>query len=87
MKTIKATELLCAGFEAHEEELQGKIKENVEYQKANEEFSKHLNTLKSNYSYMSAVEDYVNTIEIIARDTAFDEGFKLGVQLIVSSLK
>lgn len=87
MKTISVTELLCVGFEAHELGLHEKIKASAEYQKAEEVFLKHIDSIRSNdYSCASEIEESVSVMESVAKDTGFDEGFKLAVRLISSSL-
>lgn len=85
MENIRMTELLCRGFEAYESELYAKIKANAEYQKAQEIYSKHINTLKPNNSY-AEIDRSATTMETVAKDIAFDEGFKLGVRLMISCM-
>jgi len=86
MKDLKIVDMLCMGFECFEEMIWSKIKVNEEYKAAQETFSKHIETLKGNHAYMSEVENSATAMEIVARDTAYNEGFKMGIQFMMGCM-
>ncbi len=84
-KHLQITDLMFGCVEEHDLSLQKMIESNPDYVKTLNNLNEKLNNLDvqtkididSDFSYM----------EIIARDTAFNEGFKLAVKLILSSVQ
>lgn len=87
MEKMNIIDLIHIGTEDHTEELSRKIDSNPEYQKIEKEFYKHIETLKGDYpSLRLEIEACVSAMANIGRETSFNEGFKLGIQLILSSM-
>lgn len=84
MKDFNIVNLMCIGFDDYEEFINSKVKDNEKYTQAVEEFKGYIETLKEEkgFKYMDKVDSAVTTIEMTARDTAFNEGFKMGVKFI-----
>ena len=83
---LSITELSIQGIESHEDKLYTIIRANAGYRDAQKRFLNHLETLKPDVTLMSEVEDSATTMESVAKDVAFDEGFKLGVRLVIDAM-
>lgn len=84
MKDFNIVNLMCIGFDGYEEFINGKLKGNEEYKEAEKTFEEHLKTMQEEkgFEYMDKVDNAVITMETAARDTAFNEGFKMGIRFI-----
>ena len=84
MKDFNIVNLMCIGFDDYEEFINVKVKENEEYKKAEKKFEEHLETLQEekSFEYMDKVDNAAITMETVARDTAFNEGFKMGIMFM-----
>lgn len=85
MKNLTITDLIEMYPDNHDFELGNKIKENPEYKKAQKEFYRIIDTLETKIRLK--LDDEAVRMETIAKDVAFNEGFKLAIQLILSSLQ
>ena len=83
MENLNIVDLMCIGFEGFETMIYSKIKANPDYQPAQKTFDKHLDTIKNDIPYRTEVENSEITLETIARDTAYNEGFRMGMQFIL----
>ncbi|MEA4846695.1 MAG: hypothetical protein VB106_05605 [Clostridiaceae bacterium] len=88
MLKFDIVELMCTGFEGYEDDINGKIKAKEGYQEAQEIFYRHMERIHKNDSYktMDEIEQSQIRMETVAKDTAFNEGFKMGVQMILGCL-
>lgn len=84
MRDFNIVNLMCIGFDDYEEFIKGKVKENKEYKEAEKKFEEHLETLREvkSFEYMDKVDNAVIIMETVARDTAFNEGFKMGIMFM-----
>lgn len=85
MKIINIMDLIDMRFEDHNLELDNKIKAAPGYMEAQEKFLELINSLESKKKL--DISDTATYMETIAIDTAFNEGFKLAIQLILSSMQ
>ena len=87
MNNLCITDLMFGSMEEHDLELQNAISINPEYTEAVKRIEKHYEELKKlGYKQWLEMDSNINGLEIAARDTAFNEGFKLAVKLILSSI-
>ena len=87
MKNLNITELLTANGEEYEENLDNAIHAIPRFQAANDELNGHITKLKDIYPAWKDLDSCIGGLECIHRDTSFNEGFKMGIQLMLSSLK
>lgn len=88
INTLQITDLVFGSVDKHEEDLNKTINANPEYTQAVERVNEHYEKLKTldRELWLDMDADLI-TLETIARDTAFNEGFKLAVKLILSSVQ
>lgn len=88
INTLQITDLVFGSVDKHEEDLNKTINANPEYTQAVERVNEHYEKLKTldRELWLDMDADLI-TLETIARDTAFNEGFKLAVKLILSSIQ
>ncbi len=88
INTLKITDLMLGSFDKNEMDLHNAINANPEYVETVAKVEKHYEKLKTldRELWLDMDADLV-TMETIARDTAFNEGFKLAVRLIFSSIQ
>lgn len=86
--TLQITDLMFGSFEEHDLKLHNIIKSNPEYMGAVKDLEEHYEELKKiNPDLWLEMDSDVNRVEVISRDIAFNEGFKLAVKLILSSIQ
>lgn len=87
INTLQITDLMFGSFEKNEMDLHNVINANPEYVETVAKVEQHYEKLKKldRELWLEMDADLV-TMETIARDTAFNEGFKLAVKLILSSV-
>ena len=75
-------------MEEHDSTLQDAINNDPEYTEVAQRIEENYRKLeKLNYELWVNMDSDVNLLEVIARDIAFNEGFKLAVKLILSSVQ
>ena len=85
LKGISITKLLGDDFKYLDEIIADKLKENKSYKENNKKFIEYLEALDN--KQMNEVEGWVNRMEEIAYDTAFEEGFRMGVRLMIGCME
>lgn len=81
MNKLNIVDLLSTGYDKFDNVLSNIIESNNEYQEALEVFDKGISSLEKNTRL--EVESCESRMETIAKETAFNEGFKMGVRLIL----
>ncbi len=84
MDKLNIVDMICAGYEKFANGLGEIIESNSEYQKAQETFRENISTLEGDIKVDLA--DSEVEMETIAKETAFNEGFKMGVRLILGCI-
>lgn len=88
VNTLNITDLMFGDMEEHDAALQNTINANPEYIETAKKIEKHYEKLKTlDHKMWFEMDSDVNTLEVIVRGTAFNEGFKLAVKLILSSVQ
>lgn len=78
---------MSKSIEDHDMELQMAINNNQDYIKSQETVAELLEKLKDvDKKTWIDLDSEIRFSEALARDTAFNEGFKLGIRLILSSI-
>lgn len=83
MKTINIMDLINMRFKDHDLEISNKIKAASGYEEAEEKFKELVNSLDK--QIMLDIDEVATYMETVSRDVAFNEGFRLAIQLILSS--
>lgn len=81
MNKLNVVDLLSTGYSKFADNLGKMIESNSEYQEAQEIFCKGISNLEKD-TWLE-VESNEVIMENVARETAFNEGFKMGVRLIL----
>lgn len=84
MNKLNIVDLLSTGYEKFANDLEKIIESNGEYQEAQEAFSEGISKLEKDI--WLEVESCEVRMETIAKETAFNEGFKMGVRLILGCI-
>lgn len=84
MKGIDILELIDAGTEEIDEIIDDKLEKDERYKKAEKEFLEMIEPLEQKYDL--DIESAELIMETWAREVAFNEGFKMGVRLIISCM-
>ena len=80
---LNITDLIFGSFEEHDTELSNAIALNSEYKSAEKKLKGQLNKLDTKTRL--EIDDTICLLETHSRDTAFNEGFKLAVRLLMST--
>jgi hypothetical protein len=87
MTNITIIDLMNKPVEDHDMELQKVINDNPEYVKAQETVSELMEKLKDlDWKIQFGLDAEIGYKEALARDTAFNEGFKFAIRFILSSI-
>jgi predicted nuclease with TOPRIM domain len=88
MLNLTVKDLINKSFEDHDSALGEAIKNNPEYTEAEKRYEKLLERLKElDKQIWLDLDSEANLLEALAVDTAFNEGFKLAIKLILSSIQ
>lgn len=88
INTIQITDLMFGGFEEHDTKLSNAIDSNPEYMETVKKVESHYDELrKLDRELWAKMNSDVTRMEVAARDIAFNEGFKLAIKLILSSIQ
>lgn len=85
MKTINIMDLINMPFEDYDLELGKKIEAAPGYKETQEKYLELINSLEKQIKF--DIDSAATYMETIAIDVAFNEGFKLAIQLILSSIQ
>ena len=85
---LNITDLILGGYEDYDMEIAKAIDNNPKYIEAVQKIEGHYEKLKHfDKKLWLEMDSDINTLETIAKDTAFNEGFKLAIRLILSSVQ
>ncbi len=88
INTLIITDLIFGSVEKHESDLDNAINANPEYAEAAARANEHYEKVKKlDAELWLEMEADLITLETISRDAAFNEGFRLAVRLIFSSIQ
>jgi len=85
MKIVNIMDLIDMDFESHSQELAEKIKAAPGYKEAQEKYLELIDSLETKTKI--DIDSATTYMETLAMDIAFNEGFKLAIQLILSSIQ
>lgn len=87
-RLLNIKDLMDKPFEDHDMELQKVIRDNPKYIEAEKTFEGLLEKVKQfDREIWFDLDNEANFLETLAIDTAFNEGFKLAIKLIFSSIQ
>jgi hypothetical protein len=84
MKVKNIMDIIDASFEDFDMELSEKIKDAPGYNESREVFEETVNALENEAKFI--LDKTAVRMEVISRDVAINEGFKMAVRLIFSAL-
>lgn len=87
MNTIQITDLMFRDVEEHDQKLTKALESTPAYKEAVSKLNETTEKVKAlDRDLWFELDSDIITAEVAARDAAFNEGFKLGVKLILSSV-
>lgn len=88
INNLNITDLIFGSMEEHDAKLSDAIDSNPEYMEAVNKVKEHYEKLKELAPEMwFEMDSDITTMEVASRDIAFNEGFKLAIKLILSSVQ